>query len=214
MKVSKVSASDSDLANGGSSVWGGVDETAIDLMPSPVGMAETTSPFMALSTDHGKVEAAKVRIASNGQSLSIRLSWADPEADDAPADLDEFPDGAAVMFPLIPGADALTMGGPGTPVNAWLWKADEPEPFDVVAEGYATSDRRAAGASGLKASASHEGGRWILVFQRPLEADGAFVSFKEEDKVGISFAIWEGANKERAGQKSVSGDFEPLDGLA
>lgn len=219
MKVSKVKASDSELADGASSAWRGVSETTVELMPSPVGMAADVSPFMALSEDHGKVEAVKMRVASNGTSLSIRLSWADPDEDSAPGDLDEFPDGAAVMFPLVPGASALAMGSKGAPVNAWLWKADEPEPFDVVAEGYATSQRRAAEASGLKANAVHARGHWVLVFQRPLEVAGApmdesvFISFAGDEDVGISIAIWEGANKERAGQKSVSGDFVPLEGL-
>lgn len=214
MRVSKVKASDEDLIDGSSSSWNGVPETRVALMPSPVGMAEDVSPFMALSEDHGKVDQLRVRIASNGSSLSVRLSWIDPDDDSRPDDLDEFPDGAAVMFPLVPGAGALSMGSKGAPVNAWLWKADEGEPFDVVAEGYATSERRDAAASGLKASAVHARGRWTLVFQRPLEVDGAFVSFAEDEKTGIAFAIWEGVNKERAGQKSVSGDFVALEGLA
>lgn len=214
MRVSKIEASDRNLADGSSSVWRDVEETIIDLMPSPIGMAESVSPFMALSTDHGKVEAAKVSIANNGTTLSIRLSWADPDDDSVPDDLDEFSDGAAVMFPLAEGADALSMGAEGAPVNAWLWKADEAEPFDVVAQGYATSDRRAAEASGLKAKATHAQGRWVLVFQRPLVAEGDFVSFAGGEDIGIAFAVWEGANKERAGQKSVSGDFVALEGLS
>ena len=212
MKISRISASDQDLADGASLVWRGVKETNVDLVPSPVGMAEGVSPFMALSEDHGKVEAAKVRIASNGTTLSIRLTWADPDDDSAPEDLDDFADGAAVMFPLAEGASALSMGSQGAPVNAWLWKADEAKPFDVVAQGYATSDRRDADVSGLKASATHANGHWILVFQRPLVAEGAFVSFAGEEDIGIAFAVWEGANKERAGQKSVSGDFVALEG--
>lgn len=213
MRVSKVKASDKDLADGSSLAWRGVSETTVDLMPSPVGMAEAVSPFMALSQDHGKTEATKVRIASNGTTLSIRLTWADPDDDSTPGDLDEFADGAAVMFPLADGASALSMGSEDTPVNAWLWKADEAEPFDVVARGYATSDRRGADVSGLKASATHANGHWVLVFQRPLVAEGAFVSFAGNVDIGIAFAVWEGANKERAGQKSVSGDFVAMEGL-
>lgn len=213
MKVSKVKASDQDLADGMSPAWRGVTETKVDLVPSPVGMAEEVSPFMALSEDHGKVSAARVRIASNGTTFSVRLTWVDPDDDSAPGDLDEFADGAAVMFPLAQGASALSMGAESAPVNAWLWKADEAAPFDVFAEGYATSERREAGASGLKAAATHANGHWTLVFQRPIVAEGSFVSLAGEADVGIAFAIWEGANKERAGQKSVSGEFVALEGL-
>jgi DMSO reductase family type II enzyme heme b subunit len=212
MKVSKINALDEELIDGSSSSWNSVPEVRVALMPSPVGMAEDVSPFMALSEGHGKVEEVRVRAASNGTSLSIRINWDDPD-DSQPDDLDEFPDGAAVMFPLGEGANALSMGAKGLPVNAWLWKSDEGEPFDVVAEGYATSDRRDASASGLKASAVHANGHWTLVFQRPLVVEGAFVSFAGGEEIGIAFAIWEGANKERVGQKSVSGDFVILEGL-
>lgn len=213
MRITRIEAIDSDLLDGASTAWAPVRSKTIEMLPSPIGMVEEVSPFMALSEGHGAVTSARIQIAVTQSTLSVRLSWVDPEEDAAPDDLDQFADGAAVMFPLVEGASALTMGAEGEPVNAWLWKADEPEPFDMVAEGYSTSARRAASVSGLKSKAVYSRGRWSLVFQRPLQADGAFVSFDPGKTIGIAVAIWEGSNHERAGQKSVSGEFSPLEGL-
>jgi DMSO reductase family type II enzyme heme b subunit len=214
MKVSKTQATDRDLLDGASSSWREIKQTRVEMIPSPVGMAEGVSPFMALSENHGVVKEVNVKLASNGTTLSIRLSWADPNEDASPDDLDQFVDGAAVMFPFVDGASALSMGDRGAPVNAWLWKADEEAPRDVVAEGYSTSLRRKAEASGLKAHANYSNKHWTLVFQRPLVATEDFISLSGEATSGIAIAIWEGSNAERAGQKSVSGEFDLLEGLS
>jgi complex iron-sulfur molybdoenzyme family reductase subunit gamma len=112
------------------------------------------------------------------------------------------------MFPLQGDANPVTMGDAQQPVNAWLWKADREEPFDVIARGYATSQRRPASSSQLAASALYRNGGWHLVFQRPLQpASGDFARFALGQPAKIAFAVWEGSNSDRAGQKAVSGAF-------
>jgi len=154
------------------------------------------------------VRRVEAGLAHNGETLSVRLSWQDARRDDRIEDLDRFSDGAAVMFPLLEDANPITMGDAQQPVNAWLWKADRKEPFDVIARGYSTSQRRPASSSQLAASAVYREGEWHLVFQRPLEpASGEFAHFVPGQPARIAFAIWEGNNAERAGQKAVSGAF-------
>jgi complex iron-sulfur molybdoenzyme family reductase subunit gamma len=103
------------------------------------------------------------------------------------------------------------MGSPEKPVNAWFWMADEVEPFDVLARGYATSQRRSPSVSGLVATSYHENDNWTIVFQRPLKApDENYVSIEPGTQAAIALAVWEGSNKERGGQKAVSGDFMAL----
>jgi DMSO reductase family type II enzyme heme b subunit len=100
------------------------------------------------------------------------------------------------------------MGDEKNPVNAWLWRADREEPFDVIARGYATSERRPGSTSGLVAKGVYRNGEWIVVFQRPLQpGPGEFVRFEPGSAARIAFAVWEGSNAERAGQKAVSGAF-------
>jgi len=169
------------------------------------------SPYIAGSTGHGKVDRIEVRAAHDGERLSLRLQWLDASRDDRIDDLDRFVDAAAVMFPLAKDANPITMGDVEKPVNAWLWRAGGEAPFDVVAHGYATSRRRPAETSGLLVRAKHADGAWTMVFQRPLDpAHTECVRFATATPLGIAFAVWQGANAERSGQKAVSGAFRPL----
>jgi len=82
----------------------------------------------------------------------------------------------------------------------------------VIARGYSTSQRRPAKSSQLAASAIHRDGEWHLVFQRPLQAaSDEFARFAPGQLAKIAFAIWEGSNAERAGQKSISGAFAEVE---
>jgi DMSO reductase family type II enzyme heme b subunit len=207
-KLKRVTATNQELLEVDGAAWAGLAPVGIDLVPTPVALAAAVSSQIALSQDHGKVRRVEVRLAHNGESLSVRLSWLDAQRDDRIADLDRFADGAAVMFPLLEDANPVTMGDEQQPVNVWLWKAEREEPFDVIARGYSTSQRRPASSSQLAASARYRDGEWHLVFQRPLEAgSGDFARFAPGQLVKLAFAIWEGSNSERAGQKAISGAF-------
>ena len=211
-KVKRVTATRQDLLEVDGAAWAGLDGIGIDLIPAPVAMAMSVSSQMALSQHHGKVRRVEARLAHNGEILSVRLSWQDAQKDDRIEDLDRFADGAAVLFPLLELANPFTMGDEQYPVNAWLWKADRAEPFDVIARGYSTSQRRPASSSQLEASALYRDGEWHLVFQRPLQpASGEFTRFAPGQPAKIGFAIWEGSNAERAGQKAVSAAFVDLE---
>jgi DMSO reductase family type II enzyme heme b subunit len=211
-KVKRVASSRQALLEVDGSAWAGIDGIGIELVPSPVTLVANVSSLMALSQGHGRVRRVETRLAHDGETLSVRLAWQDAQQDDRIADLDRFTDGAAVMFPLLEDANPVTMGDEKQPVNAWLWKADRPEPFDVIARGYSTSQRRSASASQLAASARYAAGEWHVVFQRPLKPpSGEFARFEPGRSVKIAFAIWEGSNAERAGQKAVSGAFVELE---
>ncbi len=211
-KVKRIAAANQKLLEIDGAAWTGLQSVGIDLIPAPVTMAANVSGQMALSQNHGKVPRVEARLAHNGESLSVRLSWQDDQKDDQIGDLDRFADGAAVMFPLQGEANPFTMGDEQRPVNAWLWRADRTEPFDVIARGYATSQRRPASSSQLQANALYRDGGWHLVFQRPLlPGGGEFTRFTPGEPARIAFAIWEGSNGERAGQKAVSGAFVDLE---
>jgi len=212
VRVKRIEASNEELLSVDASTWRALESNDVDLVPSPVAMTAAVSPQTALSKDHGKIRRVQARLAHNGETLNVRLAWKDPDKDDRIDDLDRFADAAAAMFPLLEDANPLTMGDESRPVNAWFWKADQPEPFDVIARGYATSQRRPAATSGLAARASHGNGEWTVVFQRPLQAGDAEVAgFEPGASAKIAFAVWEGSNAERGGQKSMSGVFLPLE---
>ena len=194
--------------DGGSSSWQSAPEARIGLDPAPVAMAAAVSSTLARSTGHGRVRELRVRALHDGESVALRLEWADPTRDDLIDDLDKFVDAAAVMFPLAPDSEALTMGSSGAPVNIWLWKADRAEPFDVVARGYSTSRKRPASTSGLEAEARHDGAGWQLVLRRPLATHAAETAGLAPGETSrLAFAIWDGSKAERSGQKSTSAGF-------
>lgn len=193
------------LLDPGAAAWAHCRPQAIALAPAPVAMVAAVSPYVAASTGHGRTARLEARAAHDGKTLWLRLAWPDATRDDRPGDLDRFADAAAALFPLAPGADPFRMGAPGRPVNAWLWRADGTGPFDVIAEGYATSRRRPASASGLSASAQHDGRTWSLVFQRPLAAaSDSCVALAPGTPAQIAFAVWDGSNRDRSAQKAVS----------
>lgn len=212
MRIARVAADAGALFDVDGDVWRHLPEREIDLVPAPVTLAAGVSGQMALSQGHGKVSKLSTRMAHNGTVLSIFLTWKDSTKDDRIVDLDGFSDAAAVMFPLEGDANPITMGDEERPVNAWLWRADRGSAFDVIAFGYSTSERRQPGASGLRVNARHGDGWWSVVFQRPIlvEAKG-FSRFEPGKRAKVAFAVWEGRNGDRSGQKAVSGAFTDLD---
>ena len=208
MKVERQSLNAVELKDGRARSWAAIEEKVLPLTPSPIALTEYVSPYMSKSTGHGEIEKIRVRMTHDGTTFSMRLSWPDPDKDDELADLDQFSDAVSVMFPLSRGATAFSMGSAGKPVNAWLWKADEKEPYDVFAEGYATSKRRPASTSGLSANGYFDDGNWVVVLQRPMKAAAQeYVPFEAGVDTAVAFAVWEGSNRERSAQKAVSGEF-------
>lgn len=213
MKAYRIAASNAELLDPGSVKWKTVPVETVTLAPTPIAaLAGEVSPFLAVdSTDHGRINSANVSIAHNGESLAIRLSWKSDKHDTI-RDLNEFVDGTAVLFPLSAAANAVTMGAKGAPVNAWYWKANHAqEPYDVIAEGFGSSERRSAKVSGLMSRATYADGAWTVVLCRPLTAGRGHVRFIPGKSTRIAMAVWDGGNLERSGRKSFSGEFVTLD---
>lgn len=214
MKATYYDAKSEVLLSPMADIWQKTAPETLEMVPAPVAMATDLSPFMATSRDHGKIKNVQVQILHNGRTLNVRLQWADENPDTEITDLDQFADGAAVMFPLAKDAHAITMGDADNPVNAWFWKADAAQPHDVVARGFGTSRRRPGAESGLLAASSYADGHWHVVFQRSLRPKSGLtdqVVFRPNASLGIAVALWEGSNRERAGQKSISGDWTTLE---
>ena len=213
MKTPYLNVTDKILLDPFAGAWETVPVTEIKMLATPLPLVQHLSPFMALSKDHGKIDKLWVRVANNRKTINIHLSWMDDSNNAAIRDLDDFVDAAAVLFPLTSKAEAVTMGSADNPVNSWFWKADQPRPFDVIAHGFGTSTRRPAENSGLQTAAQHRDGKWQVIFQRPLREKllssehVKFVPGSPYTEVKMSFAVWDGGNAERAGQKSFSGDW-------
>lgn len=148
-------------------------------------------------------QAMTVQAARIGGRLYLRLAWADATANDRVDGTHRFADGAAVQFPLN-GRDSTTpfMGDGEQAVNVWHWRADG-RVENLLARGFGTSARIAAG--GLKAAAARTADGWAVVLARPLQArPGEGASLAGRNGMPIAFAAWDGDNQERDGLKAVT----------
>lgn len=134
---------------------------------------------------------------------TILVRWACPNPVRSTAgETDLFTDAAAIMVPGTDQAHWITMGAPGHPVEACLWRADSDRLLHMHAEGLGTMSR--ADAPEVWSSESNwENGYWQLQVQL-----GPWALLDQAGRLGI--AIWRGEVQDRGGLKSVSADWISL----
>ena len=212
MKVKRTDARTEELLDLSSQIWNKAPRATVVLSPTPAEMQPTEYVRVSWKgRPYGKASSMQVRALHNGAEIFFRLQWNDESPDGKIADIDQFADAAAVLFPLVEDAPLIGMGAKGKPVNAWLWRADWERPQNVAAQGMGTTERRDAQA--LAATARHARGRWDVVVARPLNSDGSpagTVSLTPGTASKVAFAVWQGGNQERAGIKAFSPDWQDL----
>ena len=212
MLVQRVDAKSEELLDPASAVWQRARTRTVVLSPTPLDMQPTE--YVRVSwrgRPYGTVPSMRVSALHNGRALFFRLMWRDDSANDKIADINQFVDAAAVLFPTNGDAPLFGMGTKGKPVNAWFWRADWERPKNVAAEGMGTTERREDPA--LAAKSRHWRGRWDVVISRALGANGApegTARLAPGAASKVAFAVWQGANQERAGVKAFSLDWQEL----
>jgi len=151
---------------------------------------------------HGTVSELRTASVHDGQTLAVYLTWngVSPPGGD-------FPDAVAVAFPVRGEPVLFMMGSKDAPLHILLWKANKGVK-SMQATGIGFSDPGPVLNIGSMAEA--EGNTWHVVVTRVLGkgVDIAPVVAGQETKVG--FAVWYGANDERAGLKAISTDWVPF----
>lgn len=181
--------------------------------------------------------ALTVRSLHNGTEIAFLLEWQDNTKNDrlTPG---TFRDGVAIGLPLGDAPAFFCMGQLDHYINIWHWKADWQSDIDRRAarasekarEGVRTFEvipRRVSSVEDLigggfstlttkekqgrvQGKAAWKDGVWHVVMRRPL------VSEEQENEAKlipgrvqtVSFAVWNGENKERNGQKAVAPWFQ------
>ena len=149
------------------------------------------------------VESATVAAARTDDRLYLRLSWSDASANTSTDSLRAFADAAAVQLPVSTAErPPIAMGSTDNRVNVWYWNgADGAE--SLLAGGAGSTTR--VPEPSVETTATHTGDRWTVVFSRPLASDRANVTDIDANRdVNAAFAVWEGSNDERSGQKAAS----------
>jgi len=177
--------------------------------------------------------ALTVRSLHNGSEIAFLLEWQDNTKNDrlTPG---TFRDGVAIGLPLGDAPAFFCMGQLDHYINIWHWKADWQSDIDRRAaktsekarDGVRTFEvipRRVSSVEDLigggfstlttkekqgrvQGKAAWKDGIWHVVMRRPL------VSEEQENEAKlvpgrvqtVSFAVWNGENKERNGQKAVA----------
>ncbi len=181
--------------------------------------------------------ALTVRSVHNGTEIAFLLEWQDNTKNDrlTPG---TFRDGVAIGLPLGDAPAFFCMGQLDHYINIWHWKADWQSDIDRRAarqsekkEGgvrtFEVIPRRVSSVEDLigggfstlttkekqgriQGKAQWKDGVWHVVMRRPLSSEEQ----ENEAKLipgrvqTISFAVWNGENKERNGQKSVAPWFQ------
>jgi hypothetical protein len=181
--------------------------------------------------------ALTVRAIHNGTELAFLLEWQDNTKNDrlTPG---TFRDGVAIGLPLGDAPAFFCMGQLDHYINIWHWKADWQSDIDRRAarstdkqrEGVRTFEvipRRVSSVEDLigggfstlttkekqgrvQGKALWKDGVWHVVMRRPLvgeeqENEAKLIPGRVQT---VSFAVWNGENKERNGQKAVAPWFQ------
>ncbi|MBX3330523.1 MAG: hypothetical protein KF722_08990 [Nitrospira sp.] len=183
------------------------------------------------------VRALAVRSLHNGTEIAFLLEWQDNTKNDqlTPG---TFRDGVAIGLPLGDAPAFFCMGQLDHYINIWHWKADWQSDIDRRAarasekkEGgvrtFEVIPRRVSSVEDLigggfstlttkekqgrvQGQAVWRDGVWHVVMRRPLvseehENEATLVPGRVQT---VSFAVWNGENKERNGQKAVAPWFQ------
>lgn len=173
-------------------------QQTVTLMPPPTAMqpggyiAKAYGERLAALTARADLQATEA-----GGIWTVTLRWqalrAVIDASDSPR---QFIDGCAVFAPTAKGTPWITMGSTEQPLDGALWRADQQAPMHVQARGLGTVQRGPAPPD-WEVAASYANGYWQVTFTLP-----GFAALSAQRQ--LAFAIWQGAQSERAGLKSVS----------
>lgn len=215
MECKKMSVTSEQLLDPAAVGWTNIAGEALTMDATP--LANQPSEYIKASRDErkiGKVRNLLVQTVHNGKEIFFRLSWEDASKDSEVSDITTFLDGCGVLMPLKGGDPPIDeMGSKDAPVNAWFWRADfeEGTARNTTAEGLGTTQY--SERSPLKARGLWGQGAWAVVFARPLavpELEKEMTQLAPGATVKVGFAVWEGANGERAGVKAFSKEWRDL----
>lgn len=146
---------------------------------------------------------ADLVVEPRGSGWHVLVSWACAEQSTRTRhDVNLFSDACAILAPAAPDAPMMTMGSATAAVDGWLWHADRESSVRVTARGLGSVERLEP-AAGTQVAGVWSGGRWAVSFELP-----AWDSLRRQQLIGV--AVWQGVAAERAGLKSVSTNWIPI----
>ena len=192
-------------------IWDRIPVYQTQLFPAP-----PVHQSVKLRFDEGASRGKHInfQVARTSERFYVRLQWKDP-TEDRDSTVDRFRDGVAIQYALNGADTSYMMGsGPRKPVNIWYWRSDLESVENLVAAGFGSTQplprQSVSGASVHVLEEIPQDSEWQVVMSRPLQPDGeGEVAF--EGVVPVAFAVWQGADQERDGNKRVTHTWILLD---
>jgi dimethylsulfide dehydrogenase subunit gamma/complex iron-sulfur molybdoenzyme family reductase subunit gamma len=196
------------VARSAAAVGADPDHPAWESAPAAVVKLETAFPGHPSISGTALTQAAEVRALATPKGLALRLEWSDPAADDRKTP-HRFADGVAVQFARDGKADTTPyMGGAGRHVNIWYWNAAKNAAENLWADGFGTLARLPT--QDVTARGRHADGMWRVVFFRAWRSSEKRAARIDAGARPVAFAVWNGANDERDGFKTVTMQWQTL----
>lgn len=167
----------------------------------------TAAPSGLPNADSVSVRSIHVQAARADGQMFLRLQWEDPTENRSSANPQTFADAVAVQMPVNGSAQpAIAMGSPSNMVNVWYWDASTGiEELFAGGQGSTTEFQDSTVETWTEHESSGEDGTWTVVFSRPLDAAGDNRTVVTDDRdLDVAFAVWDGGNDERSGQKATT----------
>lgn len=184
--------------------WGSLTLETVPLMATPLAMQPTE--YIRRSWEGrtwGTTPELSAASVHDGDTWLLRLQWSGV----SPAGGD-FPDGLAVALPVSGEPVLALMGAQDALIHYLRWTAGKPGLRSIVAGGIGQS--RPGPELPCFAEARADGERWHLLLGRAMGSGGGRAALVAGQPTRIGFAVWHGANEERAGIKAFSIDWIEL----
>jgi len=172
----------------------------IDLMPAPTAIQPGNYVRKAYEKTIANTPWIDISVNPVSDGWEMMLLWpCKTPVKDTRNDVNLFADAVAVLVPVTPQAMMMTMGDENNAVEGVMWRSDHKEPTQISAHGLGSVERSKAQA-GMKVMGAWEKDMLGVKIEIP-----EWAALTQQNRVGV--AVWQGANADRAGLKSVTPDW-------
>ena len=189
--------------------WNSIKADQVPLMATPLAMQPTG--YIRNSWEgkpYGSTPMLAVTSVHDGHAWAIRVSWKGVSAIATVPGSTDFPDALAVALPVSGNPALVMMGAPDAPIHILRWAANKSGVRSVLATGIGQS---APGPElSCNATAVAVDDIRSVVISRVLGTGPHIAPLLAGHQTGVGFALWCGANQERAGIKAFSIDWAKL----
>jgi len=184
-------------------IWNRIPAYRIGLSVAPPVHASTQ-----LRYDPTQTGQVYFQLARTAERFYVRMRWND-STQNRKDTVDAFSDSAAIQFALNGEDTSYMMGtGPDKPVNIWYWSASATEVQNLAAGGYGSTtrlpDQTVTAKATYHAGENDQNNQWHLVMSRQLDSSAEHHAALQNGTVPVAFALWQGEEGQRDGNKRVS----------